>query len=442
MKGRIFIKALFITSLAFFVFISLKPAASSAADEPVIAKMQEINKQLAAQGLNYAIEAIEVYTIGQGKPEHRIHQTPFRWVPYDERRYAQGEDITYLVDQSDGATTSGLTNDQTEPAIDRALTTWNNNRALKKVNIVKRDDLGYDPDIFDDFIYQRPEGYPFYADIVNAGWLPKKFFDDAAILFDMPDMPPEGGGHKIIAFSITYVFLEYAYGPPSDINGDNYIDTAFVEIYYNNNFGDPSGTRPERKWTLDIVSDNTLLDVETIALHENGHSLGLGHFGPPPDALMNPRYVGSRRSPYPIDEAGMNAVWGSWPDPSEPRYWMYVPSHPCVGESVLFNGHINEIGKVMDDGSGGFHARYHLNLQDFSGIGMTSNETYRLIDTANQSINSSGSGLPYEETYVEQFKIVGPGPGNDYILRITFHITFNANGVITADVDKAEWGCK
>jgi len=55
--------------------------------------------------------------------------------------------------------------------------------------------------------------------------------------------------------------------------------------------------------------------VQTVALHENGHSLELGHFGPPPTAVMNPVYGGIRRSPYPTDDAGMNAVWGSWPNP-------------------------------------------------------------------------------------------------------------------------------
>ena len=55
------------------------------------------------------------------------------------------------------------------------------------------------------------------------------------------------------------------------------------------------------------------IDVETVALHENGHSLELGHFGPPPAAVMNPVYAGMRQSPLAIDHAGSCAVWGSWP---------------------------------------------------------------------------------------------------------------------------------
>jgi hypothetical protein len=55
------------------------------------------------------------------------------------------------------------------------------------------------------------------------------------------------------------------------------------------------------------------IDVETVALHENGHSLGIGHFGPPPGAVMNPVYGGILHSPRPTDHAAMATLWRSWP---------------------------------------------------------------------------------------------------------------------------------
>ena len=57
----------------------------------------EINRQLAAKGFNAAIEAIDFFTIGNGRPGIRIHQLPFRWVPNDPRRLADATNITYLV---------------------------------------------------------------------------------------------------------------------------------------------------------------------------------------------------------------------------------------------------------------------------------------------------------------------------------------------------------
>lgn len=278
-------------------------AAASGQDDPIVQRMKEINAQLASQGLRIAVEAIEYFTIGQGRPSNRIHASTLRWVPNDPRRLADGENITYLVDQSDGATTSGLTSGQTEGAIDNALDTWSADQALRKVAIVKRADSGADPDIFDAFFGFGGFGNPFLADIVNAGWLPRAFFDSVG---------GPGGGRGILAFSVSFIFVD-GNGNPTDINGDGRLDTALNEVYYNNTFGDPANDRAGNPWGINVSLPG--IDVETVALHENGHSLELGHFGPPPKAVMNPVYAGIRHVPLAADDAGMNAVWGSWPNP-------------------------------------------------------------------------------------------------------------------------------
>jgi len=280
--------------------------AKESGDPYVLAKMHEVNDQLAGMGLSMAVESIEFFTIGEGRPSNRIHQQPFRWVPNDSRRLAQGIDITYLVDQSDGATASGLTNAQTEAAIDDALDTWDNIKALKKVDLVKRADSGADPDIFDAFFGFGGFGNPFLADITSAGWLPRAFFEAVG---------GPGGGRGILAFSVTFIFGDEVNGVfiPSDINGDNYLDTALNEVYYNNTFGQAGTDRVGNPWGINVPLPG--IDVETVALHENGHSLGIGHFGPPPDAVLNPRYAGIRQSPLSADKAGMEAVWSSWPNP-------------------------------------------------------------------------------------------------------------------------------
>jgi hypothetical protein len=271
------------------------------ADPDLQARMLQINENLRSIGLKIAVEEIQFYTIGRGRPGNRIHAAELRWVAGDPRRLAEGANITYLVDQSDGATASGLTNAQTEAALDRALATWEADRCFKKVNIVKRADSGADPDIFDAFFGFGGFGNPFLADIVEAGWLPKAFFDAVG---------GPGGGEGILAFTVSFIFVDDD-GNPTDINGDNRLDTALSEVYYNNNFGNPGGTRPGNPWGINVVLPG--IDVETVGLHENGHGLGLGHFGPPPNAVMNPVYAGIRQSPLSTDSAGMCTVWGSWP---------------------------------------------------------------------------------------------------------------------------------
>jgi hypothetical protein len=276
---------------------------SGVGDRATLRMLHRVNARLAGTGLNIAAERIEFFTIGAGRPSNRIHQQEFRWVAGDPRRLANGANITYLVDKSDGATASGLSSLQTEQAIDTAFATWNAAKALKKVQLVKRPDNGADPDIFDALVpggFGAP-GNPFLADIVNAGWLPRAFFEAVG---------GPGGGRGILAFSVTFVFTDDE-GNPTDINGDNYLDSALNEVYYNNTFGQAGTDRAGNPWGINVPRPG--IDVETVALHENGHSLGLGHFGPPPVAVMNPVYAGIRHLPFASDHAGMSAVWASWP---------------------------------------------------------------------------------------------------------------------------------
>jgi hypothetical protein len=109
--------------IAFATFPASVGGQSGTGDPAVLALMERINAQLDRAGLNIAVEQIEFFTFGQARPSNRIHQQPFRWVAGDPRRLASGDNITYLVDQSDGATSSGLTSAQTEQAIDLAFAT-------------------------------------------------------------------------------------------------------------------------------------------------------------------------------------------------------------------------------------------------------------------------------------------------------------------------------
>ena len=99
---------------------------------------------------------------------------------------------------------------------------------------------------------------------MNAGWLPRAFFEAVG---------GPGGGRGILAFSVTFIFTEDD-GTPTDINGDNHLDTALNEVYYNNTFGDPGSDRAGNPWGINVALPG--IDVETVGLHENGHSLGIG----------------------------------------------------------------------------------------------------------------------------------------------------------------------
>lgn len=285
---------------AFAATVAAADPRPAVAEDSGDALLSQVNDQLQALGLSIRIGEIEYFTIGQGRPSNRILKQPFRWVSGDPRRLATGNDLTYLVDASDGATASGLTPAATEAAIDSAMAIWDGSTALAKLDVLKVADAGADPDFFDNLILGGPLGFPFFADITHAGFVPRTLFDALA----------PGGGNFILAVSVTFIFTDTA-GAPTDVNNDQHLDTALNEVYYNDNFGDPAGTRPLNPWGINVAPPG--IDVETVALHESGHSLGVGHFGPPPSAVMNPIYAGIQHSPAATDLAGMSSIFRRWP---------------------------------------------------------------------------------------------------------------------------------
>lgn len=268
-------------------------------DEEIRAHVLEINERLEAAGIEIQVSQIEFFTFGQGRPPVKIHQQPFRWVAGDPRRAAQGDDITYMLDDTNNAGPTSLGFYPTD-ALRSALTSWDEEKCLSKVNVVERPSLpGVDVTVFDGELGGFCPGADLpgnglanfvAADIINAGWYPASCF-----------------GFNTLAFSVTFTFTG------TDINGDNYLDTALNEVYFNDAWGNPATPdgRANFPWNIGGLPIPNI-DVETVGLHENGHSLGLGHFNGPV-AVMNASYAGPRVDPLPVDHAGMCAVYGSWP---------------------------------------------------------------------------------------------------------------------------------
>lgn len=271
----------------------LVPAALPAAQEVegegdayLLASIHDWNGVLRAEWMDLRAQQLDVLGYGKGKASARLHRQPFRWVAGDPRRAAGGDPLTYTIDTVDlGA--SSLDPAEAEAAIERAMRTWAAGKCFKKAGLARRAADGTDADIFDSAYGYGGYGDYRTADIVHAGFLPPEFFEQVA---------GPGGGETVVALSVTFIYVDSA-GQPTDADGDGYLDTAHNEIYYNQAFSWADGG----------------MDLETVALHEIGHSLGIGHIDPPPSAVMNPVYSGSERALRRPDHSALCSVWASWP---------------------------------------------------------------------------------------------------------------------------------
>lgn len=259
-------------------------------DPYVLAVMEDFNKTLRAEWMDLRVEQIELLTVGNARASSRLHFQPFRWVAGDPRRNAQGINLTYRVDLSEGLGSSDIASDSVEAAIDRAMTTWSSDICFQKLKLVKRqDDTPVDADIFDSQFGYGGFGDYRAADVVHAGWLPPDFFERVT---------GPGGGETVVALSVTFIYVGLD-GEPSDIDADGYMDAAHSEIYYNQGFSWANG------------ATDGWIDVETVALHEVGHALGLGHIDRS-GAVMSPVYTGRKTRLRPCDHAALCSIWSAW----------------------------------------------------------------------------------------------------------------------------------
>jgi len=289
-------------------------ARAAAKGGSAVALLNRSNSTLATKRKDFRIAYAECVTTDNAQEAGQIvfaddrgnKHTGAHFVAGDPRAPRRGDNvITYLVDQSDGATHTGvgLTNAQTEAAIDREMHTWDVTTTCSKFPIIKVADNGQDPDLIDGLFGFGTVGTPC-ADITHAGWMPGAFFDLFA----------PGGSEFILGITFTFVFVDDSTGVPTDINHDGEEDTAFHETYYNDAF----------EWGIN-TDNSTAIDVETVALHESGHGLDQAHFGKifatlsnqrlhfAPQAVMNAAISIQKHSLLGTDNAGHCSIWGSWP---------------------------------------------------------------------------------------------------------------------------------
>jgi hypothetical protein len=111
-----------------------------------------------------------------------------------------------------------------------------------------------------------------------------------------------------------------------------------------------------------------------------------------------------------------------------------IRSGDCTGEDVELSGTIHLVSQLQSDGS----EVGHINYQGVSGVGLTSGTTYRSSSVDNFRL---AAPFPSDITSVRSLRLISPGPEDDLLVRFLFHITVNANGEITAEVEDVNFEC-
>lgn len=269
-----------------------------------------INDRLAAAGSPIAVSKLEYVTGGEADEAgqtvfatDRTLRLTSKWVAGDARRLATGDLITQTTFAPFGTANVG-TADEIDgiPPINASFGTWDA-VTCSNLDLLTLAPTEMNPSAI--LIVDGEPGDPFQADISTFGFLPGDIFD---LVFG------PGASDMILGVTFTFIFIEGPGGPPTDINGDGLADTALKEVWYNDNF----------LWSTSEAPGS--VDIETVALHENGHALELGHFGRvavgdangklhiSPRAVMNAFIFGTLRDPLGTDNGAYCGNWDEWPN--------------------------------------------------------------------------------------------------------------------------------
>jgi len=119
---------------------------------------------------------------------------------------------------------------------------------------------------------------------------------------------------------------------------------------------------------------------------------------------------------------------------------------PCAaggaGELVDLSGPLHTLITFTINGNN-VSGTAHFQPQGLSGTGETTGDKYQATGvTKASSFKVSFQNGQFTQTYVNNFRIIGQGSGNNFLVHEVLHVTFNANGTVTVFHDNFSIDCK
>ncbi len=123
---------------------------------------------------------------------------------------------------------------------------------------------------------------------------------------------------------------------------------------------------------------------------------------------------------------------------------LFIPcANDGAGELVQLSGPLHALFHNTISPNGRITFKFHFQPQGIRGMGQTTGDRYQATGETQGTTTFDGvSGFPFETSFVNNFKIIGQGPGNNFLVHENFHVTINANGELTVLVDNFSIACK
>jgi hypothetical protein len=122
--------------------------------------------------------------------------------------------------------------------------------------------------------------------------------------------------------------------------------------------------------------------------------------------------------------------------------WVWVScANGGSGEGVYLTGTLH-VTSQWTISANTVHYAAHFQPMGVSGYGQFTGDKYQATGVTSFSDTFHVDGFPYAVTYMNNFRIIGQGPGNNYLVHENFHVTINAKGDVTTQVDNFRAECK
>jgi len=229
------------------------------------------------------------------------YRTGFRFFPNDPRRDNRNN-LTYVTVSEFATSANGVAS---EDVFDDMYNIWENETYCNTVSINKQ------------AFSLAAEGLP--STILSFGGEPLGPVADHNIIGFIPDFLFQaiGAPPGVLAVNFSFAFIDEN-GNRTDTNNDGKFDTSHTETWFNDGV----------LWSTDGATGT--FDINSVALHEFGHSVGHGHSGTllasfdengqftgdlqyTPRNVMNASYIGPKTSLSGDDQSIYCENFSAWP---------------------------------------------------------------------------------------------------------------------------------